>query len=350
MWEMILACKLLQHDDIVRGIHKRHKPSLRIEVDFKTGIKEIFHCDGKDHRITAHSFSVYPTSLLDSPVPIYQQYESRPFSDDEQLSAHHQVIHRADWTKHTIPEQRISYHKFLAKLIETKDFEDHYPFTQRKSDLLAVRRDKPERYMRRGSFYLYPAGTNINTPWRRLVEHFFQIIPSLTEEALDKALTKVCKKKIIDINTYEVRKRAAYCRAYNPTSYRAILERLSVKGPVIDLHPDIGHKAIACAMLGIKYICPKTEKFMQAVDKGFVNEIGLDHEWLTDQKAHTIISDNNFAGLDIEQALPMADRCNMLIACSNTDERIGATESYSPSRTYVVRKSRYRPPAFLLVW
>jgi hypothetical protein len=187
-----------------------------------------------------------------------------------------------------------------------------------------------------------------------MAEHFFDVSPTFDKETIDHALTKVSRMVKVDISTYEVRKRAAQLvgnsRAYSPVAYRAIMERLGIKDTVIDLHPDLGHKAIACAMLGIKYICPKTEAFQKAIDLGFVDELGLYHEWLDGQEAHTIISDNNFHDFKIQEALGLADKAKMLLSYASSTERLDVTNKYKPDKTYIIMRSRYRPPGFLMVW
>lgn len=327
----------------------------RILIEFRTGLTEQLFCDGKYRQKQRRlNFTVGSDTQIINDIPVSQQYTVNDLDPDSVHSAYHYIIYRDSWLGGTIPEQRIAYHRLYQKLLDHIDHDDYYPRIQRLVDLDAIRSDESTRYMHNGDFYLYPAGANYNTPWRRWAEHYFQVSAKFDPKSIDDALYIVSNKVKIDISTYEVRKRASIniggSRAYNPMAYVAIMERSGVKDSVIDLHPDLGHKAIACSILGLKYICPKTPKFEWAVNRGFVSELGLVHEWLDDQEANTLISDNNFACFELDKALNLSDRCRKLIAFARSEERIKVTKKYKPLRTLVLRRSRYRAPGYVLIW
>lgn len=355
MWQKILASKILQKNDIVQEVECKRKPP-RIKVKYRTNIEEVFICDGRlqKHRPTKYFSVSKETAQLAYDIPIIEQYPPKPFDDEGHKAKYHHIIHRSDWIASSVIEQRIAYHRLLKKLMDNKDVEDYYPKNQRMPDINALKRDTPERYLHNNKFYMYPAGTNINTPWRRLIEHYFQVTPKLDDELLRKALNETIYKKLIDISSYEVRKRASILergsRAYNPVAYQAILKRLGAVDSIIDLHPDLGHKAIACALMRMKYICLKTEKFQDAIKRSLVSDLGLNHEWLEDQKAHTIVSDNNFYGFDIAKAIKIADRAKLLIAFAGNSNRNELSNKFNPSQTHLLVRSRRKPPDYLFVW
>lgn len=356
MWRKILASKILRRNDIVEQVRIEDKGNKFI-VDYRTGNSDNFllKYEYSPKYKRNNLFKITENDNIHIDIPVKRMYSEIMEDEADDKSAYHYVMDREMFNNATMLEKRIAFHRFLQKLYDHIDDHDYYPYHQRMIDIGMMRNDKPARYIHNSMFYTYPSGMNIVKPWRRSLEHYLPLYRKPSEKEIYLTLNECCyKKEKVPLETAEVRRRALYkyhkSVAYNPVSFMAILKSFKTKDSIIDLHPDFGHKAIACAFMGIKYICPRTEIFQSALDKGLADDFGLVHEWLDNQEAHTLVSDNNYYYLDMDGVSKYVDKCKHLISYCKNEERFNGAEKYNPTKIYPIMKSRIKAPGFILYW
>ena len=351
LWAKLLACQLTEQTDIVFNIQINN---CAIVVFYQTGICESYYFVRPERDTILrmkNNYHVIPDMTpIGKPITIYEDFE---FAENEQ---YHYIINRGDYNSGSFLDKRLALQRLAYKLFATRSVPDCYPQSVLNGSLDKIRASDTSVFLTDNGFNLFPI-SYLDTSWRPLIEHFYNVNADLNYHKLWNGLSYVSRDKRIPIRSSDARKRAAWMsgkRIFNPLSYTCILSALEVES-VIDLHPDIGHKAIACALLGIRYIAPETPKVRYALDRGLAEFSGLRYEPLGDQTADLLISDDNFVSFSLPQDKGLLGRCKRMLAFCPRSSRSESTAKYTPTSTYKIftnpiTAKTLRDCNYLLVW
>jgi hypothetical protein len=288
-------------------------------------------------------------------IKLYYMYESDPLDPvQEARFANNIMIRRDEWIRASFIVRRMALHRLLVMCYkhDPAETEDIFPEPVLANDLEQLKSCGVNCW-HRGYFDFRPRMKR-RFDYNRILSHFFNYRPSCNKWVMLRALNYVTRIPNIPITVTTVRKyiRQHMTRQFNPVSYAAFLRYLSIKGSVIDLYPDMGHKLVACAILGLHYITPRTDAMQRAIDLGVERILGLSHEWLDRQAADLLISDQNFSKFDISETEPMLERVRMMLAFAPVISRIALQEQYEPRQVIPVRVAMLcgQPPDFIFVW
>lgn len=117
--------------------------------------------------------------------------------------------------------------------------------------------------------------------------------------------------------------------------YVALFEKLGVRGKLLDLDPDNGCKALACARMGIQYVTVPNPYFDSAMANGLAEATGLAHSHLVDGEiVDWTICDGNMGRRDAVESFGRAEvfasRTGRLIVWGDGAGRQSAVSSLSP--------------------
>lgn len=356
LWVKLLASKLAIQE-IVANIRVLRD---RMRVTYTTNITEIYRFQPRIYRAGKPRkvfFITEENSIFGDPISIYHPYEINPLDKQEQYNLEHHIkVERADVNDRTLLDQRLLANRVLQRLIDTRDRPNYYPIKSLRDDYERINKMKISKFITKDAFNFYPRISR-NTSWRRIVEHYFDIDRSFSIPLYWHAINDVISKKTVQFTTDEIIKRVGWIRnktIFNPVAYVAILKRFHATDGVIDLHPSMGHKAIACAMAGLKYIAPPCPELDNAFNRGLIQFTGLHYEPLDKQSASVLISDNNFRGFDISQTAPYLDRVKHMIAFAKGDDRSEAQAKCKPESVTKVFTTgagkSLRKPNYLFFW
>ena len=301
----------------------------RIKIRYRSNITEWYHYIPTKRRWRRWNITSDKVQIGEIPK-IYHSYEADILDPEAQKApAHNMTIRLDEWKKATFLAKRLAIHRFIAIGMRNQHIPSKHP------DSVIIKDIKDLKTMKfncvsRGIFNFRKLLFRDRNKYR-LIEQFFDYdISGSAEPTLwyfDHMRTP--------INTHYLRRAmrwAAHQRMFNPQLYLEFLRRLRVKS-VIDLHPDMGHKAIACAIGNIHYITPRTPAMEEAIKRGMLDLLSLSHEWLDDQSADLLISDNNFTSFDISLANPYLSRVKQMVAYSKAVDRLELQALYKPSQS-----------------
>lgn len=137
--------------------------------------------------------------------------------------------------------------------------------------------------------------------------------------------------------------------------YAALFRRLGVAGSVLDLHPDTGAKALACARLGLRYLTLHDRYFDAALHDGYEGVTRLDHDWLRDgERADWVVSDSNMSGdaqTNFGAAAPYLGRASRLIVHGTAATKGGLEpEAAVRTTTFPYGQGRRGVESFFYIW
>jgi hypothetical protein len=351
LWVKLLASQLEQTDIIKAAYLEKDS----INAVYKTGVREIYKF--KIKRRTKHRgdncFIIKPgLSVIRQELQIFKEFFNNPLDDSP---TYHWCINRNQYREATFIERRIAVHHLLREILNTKPQPDCYPYEVLEQDWAYLQQLEYDRYLVNGAVNCFPAGRL--APHIRILEHFFNPGGDLSGRALWAGLRKVVSRKRIRINSSNIRKAARWYtrrRIINPLVYCALFRALKITGPVGDLHPGFGSKALACALLDIPYFTVKDEQFQRALDLGFSSLTRTDFGWLENQELELLISDNNFESFH----MPTGDILNQtrrMLCYASRDERQELIEKFSPTSVLQlyddsVEAKILRESNYLLLW
>jgi len=351
MWAKLLASQLEQ-SDIVKIVYLEQT---LVQAVYKTGIRETYNFKikrRKKKRPNNH-FNVSPRSAaIRHEIPIFKEFRHDPLDDSP---TYHWCLNRNHFNESTLLERRIAFHRLLREILNTKPEPDWYPYEILEEDWQRMLEYPAEKYMRNGALVCFPNGKS--PPFHyRIPEHFFNPGGNHSGRTLCCALRLVCRKKRLRINSSNVRKAARWYsrrRVISPLLYCALFKALKITGPVGDLHPGLGSKAIACAIMGLPYYTVKDDRFQRALDLGLSSLTRADFGWLEGQQVDLLISDDNFNSFQ----MPTGDILNQarkLLCYAPRDDRRTLTEQYNPSVTLQLFNDALdktlRNPNYLFLW
>ncbi len=351
LWARLLASELTQQD-IVAGIKLTRD---KIKVRYKTGVLEVYrikpipfkHRPRNQHEVTEKK------ARIEKEIKLRESFRLGPLETDERYLE----IDRKEFEQASFMEQRLVMQRLLLHMMIMNTKPTRYPDQVIDQDIETLKNTSTSNFTINGGINFFPKSIKRDGYWRRVIEHFFVIPRTYPRYYLWYAMVSQCDKHTTPISTISILKRANWMmtRQFNPTAYRAILEQLKVKNGIIDLHPTLGHKALACALMGIKYIAPMCPEIKQALDRNVCGYTGLDYEELDDQTADLLVSDNNFEGFDIGRTSEYLGRVSRMIAYAPGKARLELTSRHNPSGSIkifcrAVAASTMKNNDYLLVW
>jgi hypothetical protein len=140
--------------------------------------------------------------------------------------------------------------------------------------------------------------------------------------------------------------------------YMALFRRLGVGGTLLDLHPDTGSKALACARLDIEYLTYPNGSFDDAVADGFADRLGqfgFRHRRAgPTETVDWMIADDNLVNRDafderFAAATAVAGRCRRMIVVGS-DGVDGLVRRLDPEAAVAARFYPRQPQFHFYVW
>jgi hypothetical protein len=264
-------------------------------------------------------------------IPIYDDHRIDPL----ELSSYHKVINRKQFKNASFIDRRLAIQRMFLEVLRTRDHPDHYPEDILRQSYHLLTKHSLNTFLSKGGVrFSTSIIRQMTLAWRRLIEHFFKPSSGLTKGMLWRGINIVCNQVFTPISVARIRWKATKQLSvgiYNPLAYAALLQRLQVKGNVIDLNPGFGHKAIACALLGLRYITPACPEMARAVELGILDMIGLDYQILDDQQADLLISDDNFHRFVLPTDRELLRRAKKMVAFAPGVDKIALVHKYKPT-------------------
>lgn len=338
----------LEQQDTIRSVRLRHD---HIHVRYMNYFWETYYLKDKtDNRVT-HSrlISNKENGRLEHIPEVTYEYES-DLVGGQQFPAH-LIINPKEWKQSSLIEQRVALHEFCRRITQRDWIWPEYPEFVLQEEWRKVQDYKESKYMSQGAFTAYADIGKNPTPGRRIIEHFMDLsnyaAAFKSPRYIMKLLNSITKRKLT-INTHNLL-RTFSCsgitlpsqgktfRIIDPGLYAVILKRLNITGTVFDLNPGLGNRAIACAILGLKYTTIPDERFQQALDKGLATFLGLDYEPYDGQKVDLLIHDRDFTESKVEDALPYATTAKQMAVFVPVHLRKKTLAKHSPTSTLKIQ-------------
>ncbi|MCK9557042.1 MAG: hypothetical protein M0R50_03245 [Candidatus Cloacimonetes bacterium] len=349
---MKLLASQLEQTDIIEAAYIR---STTVQAVYKTGINEVYYYKVKNRKKKRgdNCFVVSPRSAaIRQELQTFKEYHDDPLDDSP---TYHWCINRNQFNEATLMEKRIAMHHLLREVLNTKPEPDSYPIQILAHDWISLQDTKFDKYLLNGAITCFPRGRV--SPHFRILEHFFNPGANHRGKTLWAALRLVCNKKRIRINSTNIRKIARWLtrrRIISPLVYCALFDALKITGPVGDLHPGYGSKALACAMMGLPYYTIKDDRFKRALDLGFSSFTRTEFGDLEDQKIELLISDNNFKKFEMPSA-DMLNNTTRMLCYAPRDERQSLIEQSKPTSVlqiydHAVDAKTFSKSNYLLLW
>lgn len=259
-------------------------------------------------------------SFLRTIPKIWGEFETDPLNPKHQ---NHFVVKREDLNKASFIERRVLYHTLVKRFMDFEHLRSEYPTSILENDLDKLKNTPTIRYIKNGSFMIFPLSGK-PMPGMRVLEHYFDYLTTFQKSNLLCAMNFIYRhRKIMNLTTDAILRRVRWYKShtmYHAAGYAAILQRLKIDGPVIDMHPELGHKALACWKLGLPYCPVKNDAFEVALERGFGDLTGLE---ILDpneiDRAAIVLSDHNFTQHTLD--LTYANKAKHLLAFVKFEER-----------------------------
>jgi len=289
----------LEQLDIVRKVYYR---SDHIHVRFKHRVWENYYLDRIGKR-RFHSYNVISDDCRLSHVPeISRQYEE---DFDSHEYAGHIHINRNEFNNASLLEQRIAIHKFCYQIVNRGWIWPKYPIKVLETELVKMRNMKHEKYICTGGFTAFPKCGTRPAPGRRMIEHFFdvdEIWPVIRSPKRTTVILNKLANKAVPFDTHNFLRTAMVgkIKIIDPVFYVSLFMRLGITGTILDLTPNHGSRAIACAIANIEYRTLKDDRLLRAINNGFSSFVGLKHEIYNGGKIDLVMCDNDLSVTTID--------------------------------------------------
>ena len=330
-----------------------------VKVHYATGIKEVYYLNRPPmKRRGNNTFDLTSDmSVVGEPIGLYPAFETDPTTSPNKNAL---AINREEFERGSFIDKRIAMHRLFMHVQRYAGEEISYPQQKVRDDWAEVINSDLSRFTTTGYVNFFPRG-NRGIAWQRLLRHFFGTKDDKVYRHLWYAMTRLCVKKTTKIDVYEVLRTAEWLskkKAINPLIYAAMLKQLGVSS-VIDIFPGRGHKALACAILGILYVASNSGNLAVALDKGLCSTTGLNYveagEPWGNWAADLLISDNNFMSFDISRTDQYTDVSRRMIAYAPRAKRFELQTKHSPSSVMKIfcsaaKAMNLRDPDYVFIW
>lgn len=347
----------LENLDIVnRAMPKKN----HIYVRYKSRVCERYYIDGEQRRHRKSYDITREQAKLDYIPKILLEFENE-IGDDEYYPAHVK-INREDWDKSSLLAQRVAVHELTRLLCRRGWIWPRCPNRILESDRDTIFNDDILRFLKNDNLSAYSVNGEKETFGFRLISHFYGL-SELGESIFNSPrrtyrIVNHVTSRTGDINTHRIMKAACYhpqgywkIKIFDPSVYTLALKLLNVKGPVLDLYPNYGHRAIACAALGLKYFAKPTQEFQEAVDNGFAEFLGLDYEPYGGQDVDIVLSDDDFRFTDIDIAFEYAKKTKSILHFVQREHRAFQQSLRKPRRVMpILTRANFNDPDYLFLF
>jgi len=351
IWVKKLISDLKQHE-IVRKVRIYEKC---IAVKYKDYMWERYFFDHTDLSYFKF-FNIEPDDAILEKIP-KPQIEYEDFFIGKKYPAHITLNHR-EFKQSTFIERRIAIHEFVRAITRRGWMRLEFPEYVVRAELNDLRHNT-RNYEFRGMYRAHPSG--VKCLGTKIMQHFFELEEIKRNfKSPFKVTTMVnnLAKHNIRINTSNLVRSLGFVsfsdvrfKIYDPSFYLLMFRDLKIKGPVLDLHPNRGHTAMACAVAGIKYITFPEPEFVKAIENGFADFMGLDYEFFDHQKCELIINNDDFIETDLKDALQYARYGKRLVHYVERKNKGVVSKILKPSKILQIKSRIYRSnPDYLFVY
>ena len=296
----------LKHHPLVTRVRVRDRGLM---VNYRTHVKEVYWFGAAETRKRAFSLNKEDARLVHVP-PIHQQYPE-PFGPS--LHPGHLTIERSDWIAASFIEQRIAFHEMHRRLRELRWSSLTFPAPVLAEDLRRLRSYRRGKHLKAGGFVAY-RGPVAGPGWAIMLQYFdmydyFNLVWA-SPPKLWRAMQAVAETTR-PLSTVEIVRSASFLygpRVAPATLWADIFRQVGKPATVLDMHPGLGARAMACAILGLRYRTAPNERFERAMASGLGELLGLD--WAVDDggRVDLVVADDGFGTTDLGAALAFADR------------------------------------------
>lgn len=328
----------LEQLDIIRKVYYR---SDHIHVRFKHRVWESYYLNrtGK-RRFYSYNVTSDDCRLLCIPE-IARQYEE---DFDSYEYAAHICINRNEFDNASFLEQRMAIHRFCYQIVSRGWIWPKYPIEILETELTRIQDMRYEKYICTGGFTAFPKCGIRPAPGRRIIEHFFdidEIWPVIRSAKRTTTILNRLAGKAVPFDTHNFLRAAIVgrIRIVDPVFYVALFKRLGITGTVLDLTPNHGSRAIACAVAGIEYRALRDDRLLRAINNGFADFVNLKYEMYDGGKVDLVICDNDLSvtTLDVMQYASVAKNILIFVPAKDKATVLGRGQP----RTIIPVKARY---------
>lgn len=330
-----------------------------IKIKFKNSNSEKYAID----KVMSNRFRLYKKDCRIKTIPqTVFQYETNV--DGSEYYAAHIHIPKRTFKKASFIERRLALQEFATVISKREYIHPRYPIDiithdyRRMYDEVAI-----NACIKRNMFTAYPLVDGKNArPGFKLIAHFFGL-QSMWESILKdprkviKILNRICQSNV-EVNTNNVMKATFRVfrnyvpdrvKIYDPRMYIKLLRSLNVTS-VLDLHPGYGYRAMACAVMGIKYYTIPTPKFNIAIDNGLAEFIRLDYHVYNGESVDCVLSDNDLTDSSIQYTMEFASKAKRMFQFVKRDSKADTLLKFKPEKIIEIETSIFRsnPDYFFL--
>jgi len=297
-------------------------------------------------------------SRLEKVPPVLRQYESDLGQDSY---AAHIIIPMAQWRQASFIERRMAVHEFARQITQRGWIDPDYPEWVLNEEWGKLRNLNPAKYLKKSTFTAFPRYGTRPPPGRRMVEQFFDF-RELWETIRSprwtlKALNNMVQHKLEAYDTHQFYRSMMYVsnrdvpRVIDPGFYSIVLKRLGIKGRILDLTPNHGSRAVACALNGLTYVTESNQKVQTAIEKGLCDFTGLKYEEYDGGVVDLVLLDNDLRKCDISNAMQYASKARRMMVFVQRNEKASMQAKYKPSSIIQVKaRCHAQTPDFIFLW
>ncbi len=309
LWVKIAASKLVELPEIETLKITNHI----LEVQYVTGITEGYRFALGGKRFPREYPVLKEDLVATGKAKLHRLRGGYDFAANRSLYDYHFRLRYKDMLKWSFIDRRIAIHRF--------------------GDILGQGgvNEYPQQELEKCSQRLKETnGTTIPQwcygYWHKLWMHYFCPNRNVPTKKCVRTIDRLLRKRgVVDssIVLFVQLRRQKRIHVCHPTFYVWLFDKLGVRR-VLDLHPQTGSKALACAILGIEYAATPSEEMDHALNRGIIDEFGLKYEpYDKSAKYDLLLADDNFREYQLGVAKPYAHQAKRLVAYSsgrNKDE------------------------------
>ncbi len=340
LWAKLLACDLTKQP-LVTGVKLC---SDHILVCYATRTRERYFWNTTGRGPLA--FSVTKRDLQIKSPQLLPTYEAAPGIS----GCRHIGIKRKHFRKLNLISQRLALHQLLLEVYQDCG-SDLYPESCIRRDLSALQNINCARFWSGGALDFFASAPHKASCWR-LLEHFFPDNERLELKPLRAAIFRIARQSQPLTTEYIRRYARWFCgrRRINPFAYCAVLAQMPAGSLVLDLHPQGGHKAVACGLLGLRYRTLDTIPL--AKEREAERILNLDWSILGGEQIDLVICDGRLQSADIDAAKQYLNRSKHLLGWCVASELRELKTKINPRRvipTHTIVRCR-NPTGYFLWW
>ena len=339
----------LKNDPLVSRARTRDRGAI---INYRSHIKEVYWFGKAETRKRAFSLTK-EDAVLEKVPEVYEQYPE-PFGPT--LHPIHLIIQKSDWRKSSFIEQRMAFHTMHMRLRQIRWQQPYFPVEILERDLHRLMNYRRGRHLVRGGLIPYRTGSVAGPGWPTVLHHFdmYEHLNPVwsSPSKLWRAMQMVSETRT-PLCTIEIIKAATFLygpRIIPPTLWADILRQLGSPATILDLYPGFGSRAMACAILGLRYRTIPNARFESAMEAGLKDFLGLDWAPYDGGRVDLVVADDSFRDTDLQAALQYADRTASILGFVPYG-KLKAASGMGHRATIRVRTRLYaKRDDYLLVW